>query len=290
MKYSWATDLHLNFIGSRPGAVDALGDYMKNDTPNSEVLLITGDTSEGPYLKEHLVTLQKTTGKIIYFIIGNHDYYGSAWGSLEDSLEDLPENIILLDNLNYIKHSEEICIIGQSGWFDGILDRKKGFVIGETQRIGGCKFDPPDLILQKAETRSKTQALYFEGKVKQAYADGFRKIVFMTHAPPFAKASWHLGNHSEPGWLGIMTSGHMGVSIQHMSDTYKDLDIVVLCGHTHSSGEYNRGDRIKVLTGDAQYYNPWFVTGFSEFKLEDLFVFDKQITNWSFDKSDTERL
>lgn len=290
MIYSWATDLHLNFIGSRPGAVDALGGYMKKESPNSEVLFITGDTSEGPYLKDHLLTLQKTTGKTIYFIAGNHDFYNSSWDQIEKLLKTLPSNIIFLDNIDYIKHSDDICIIGQSGWFDGILDRKKGFVVGETMRIGECKFDPQDLVLQKAEERSKAQALLFEEKVRKAYADGFRKIVFLTHAPPFSKASWHEGKHSEPGWLGIMTSGHMGLSIQHMSDTFKDLDIVVLCGHTHSYGEYNRGDRVKVLTGNAIYYNPWFVDGFSQFKLEDLFAFDKQVTSWPFDKSDTDRL
>jgi predicted phosphohydrolase len=280
------TDPHLCFLDSKPGEpVKELGRYLAKDYPEAEVMFITGDIAEAPSVRRHLLALHSGWLKPIWFCLGNHDYYHSAWGEVEKTLQDLPEGVRFLDPLSAIPVGD-VAVLGQSGWFDALAARSKAMAIGETQRLQGCQYDPPDLVIRKMQTQSKQQAERVANKAREAYQAGFRKVVILTHAPPYTLASWHQGARSDLDWVGIMTSLTMGLEIDILVDQHPDLQVVVLCGHTHSAGEYHRGDRIKVLTGPAQYWLPQEIAGFTNRELASLFEPGRLAPDWPFATSD----
>lgn len=286
-RFAWATDLHLNFIDRTQQSILLCGKYMA-ESCQADILLLTGDTSEGLKLRGHLQALQAGWGKPIWFVLGNHDYYGTDWQGARKDLEGLPEQFVFLDPAEPVLING-IAVVGQSGWFDSILDPKYEMALGETARLACCTFDPRDLIREKMVAQSRQEALQAYRKIEASYQQGARKVVLLTHAPPYKLASWFQGKHSDPGWLGIMTSYHMGRVIDRAVTENPDLEVVVLCGHTHSPGEYHRGPRIKVLTGPAQYSAPQEIPGFSAFDLRTLFE-PGRVTDWPFAHGPVEEL
>src|SRR5687768_6178625 len=76
-RLAWVTDIHLNFVSD--DRIRAFAAQIAAHRPDS--LLITGDISEAPSLREHLELLSDALGpRPICFVLGNHDFYR---GSLE---------------------------------------------------------------------------------------------------------------------------------------------------------------------------------------------------------------
>ena len=74
--------------------------------------------------------------------------------------------------------------------------------------------------------------------------------------PPFAGATWHEGELSEPDFLPHFSNQTMGEMLLETVPTMPDLHVTVVCGHTHSSGFYAPNEQIRVHTGAAEYGHP----------------------------------
>jgi hypothetical protein len=48
----------------------------------------------------------------------------------------------------------------------------------------------------------------------------------------------------------------MGEALTEIMQEFPDRKLLVLCGHTHSSGVYSPLPNLRVLTGESQYYVP----------------------------------
>jgi Icc-related predicted phosphoesterase len=83
-----------------------------------------------------------------------------------------------------------------------------------------------------------------------------KKVIFITHIPPYEKATWHMGKISEQAFLPWFSSKVMGETINKIMVKNPDKELLVLCGHTHSGGEHKPIPNIKVITGKADYYFP----------------------------------
>ena len=72
-RIAWLTDLHLDFI--EPDT--AIADFCRSvaDCP-SDVVLVGGDISTAASLEAHLRQLEAAVQRPIYFVLGNHDFYG----------------------------------------------------------------------------------------------------------------------------------------------------------------------------------------------------------------------
>ena len=49
----------------------------------------------------------------------------------------------------------------------------------------------------------------------------------------------------------------MGDVLREVMQRRPDRELLVLCGHTHGSGEAQILDNLRVLTGGAGYERPW---------------------------------
>src|SRR5687768_3888091 len=74
VRLAWATDIHLDFLdddGVRRFAAELAA-------PRADALILSGDLSHAEVLEHHLRLLAQGVPGPIYFVLGNHDYYGSA--------------------------------------------------------------------------------------------------------------------------------------------------------------------------------------------------------------------
>jgi len=76
---TWLTDLHLEFCGYRTR--HQLYDSI-NQAPG-EIVIITGDLSAGSHRLAQYTELAEQIKKPIYFVLGNHDRYGTTFANTE---------------------------------------------------------------------------------------------------------------------------------------------------------------------------------------------------------------
>ena len=80
-----------------------------------------------------------------------------------------------------------------------------------------------------------------------------KKVIVVTHIPPFKEACLHEGQMSDDDWLPYFASKATGDVLLDVASNYKDISFLVLCGHTHDRAQYQALDNLEVK---AEYYEP----------------------------------
>ncbi len=83
----WLTDIHLNFL--KPVPLEKFYQQIKDAQP--DCVLISGDIGEAPRLKYDLQQLESRLPYPIYFVLGNHDYYGASFEDVESLLREITD-------------------------------------------------------------------------------------------------------------------------------------------------------------------------------------------------------
>lgn len=120
LKIAWLTDLHLNCVGR--SEVEDLCTVIHRAKPDA--LLITGDIAASKHLCRYLEFLADSLRKPIYFVLGNHDYYGSSIKQVNSEVARTVKNnqyLIWLSRSSVIELSPDTCLIGHEGLADGRL-------------------------------------------------------------------------------------------------------------------------------------------------------------------------
>lgn len=250
----WATDIHLDFLRV-PEAPKMFGEYLASEYPSAQALVITGDISETPTLKSNLEAFGKGWGRPLFFVLGNHEYYK---GSFEGTAKIAHSIDGWLEKHESIELTSDCALVGVEGWYDGLLGfgKSEKFVMSDWFEIRDmrCLIDRRQL-LDVCQVRSETFALLAKAKIKKAFTK-YNTVVFATHYPPYAEACWHEGAVSDNWHLPWFTSKLMGDALTQVMENHPKKKLVVLCGHTHSSGTYSPLPNLTVLTGEAVYGAP----------------------------------
>lgn len=252
MRLLWSTDIHLNFIYKPHLFGEALAE-------EGDAVVITGDISEAPTLASDLSELEKGFKKPIYFVLGNHDYYKGSFDSVHKTVRNLKNpNLTWLRN-NLIELNPSTALVGHEGWYDAqygnpydsnvtLYDWR---IIKDLQNASFMR----DTLLSKLQELGQKAATEAQIKLEEALQK-YEKVIFATHVPPFDKACWHRGSLSDPDWMPWFTCKAMGYTLGQLANKYPSKELLVLCGHTHSPGEYQHAPNLKVLTGKSDYGNP----------------------------------
>src|SRR5258708_38825760 len=82
---TWLTDLHLNFtdISKR----QALYESVRSAGPNA--VLMGGDIGEADSVGFYLREMEHALERPIYFVLGNHDFYGGSISGLRGGMRKL---------------------------------------------------------------------------------------------------------------------------------------------------------------------------------------------------------
>ena len=251
----WLTDPHLEFCSH----------LTRNDLYRSinhaagEIVVITGDLSAGPHRLAQYVELAEKVRKPIYFVLGNHDRYGTTFANTEAVVKRVTtqfSHLARLDGSQLIPLNESVALIGVDGWADGLAGEGPATKarINDFYQILDFATEPEPQAFQAMKMRARKYAQALRPSLSKALMH-YQTTIIATHVPPYEDAAWHQGSPSSPDYQPFFSSPTMGQLIKTAVARHPAKSVLVLCGHTHSPGTYRNGN-ILVLTGGARYGFP----------------------------------
>ncbi len=269
MSCVWITDIHLNFIpdpAKREEFYTTLKDY--------DCVLISGDighaNSFARYLKEMYVSINN---RPIYFVLGNHDYYGSDVQTVRKIATNITNDFDTNNNIIYlttspifiqIKPGKFIC--GVDGWADGRAGNyaQSKIVLNDSIMIEDLKYASiiggKSVLKYKMQSLADTDTFHLENDIEQIiaeYEQAVTEIVILTHVPPFRETCLYLGKQSGEDFIPFFCNVGLGNMLMNKALLFPNIKFTVLCGHTHGPvGPYYKLQNLKVIVGGGQYKYP----------------------------------
>jgi predicted phosphohydrolase len=259
MKLIWGTDFHFNFLRN-DFAVRKFGEYLSKEYPDNTGIIITGDISDGTHIVNHLKEFSSSFTNPIYFVLGNHSYYDASWSKIDSLVTKIVDEIPHLYWLNQGIH--EVCghvICGVCGWYDAYHGNSNSNVelndfYNIAELLPQSRYRP--LLLEEIRRRAGFEADTLARHLKEACKTDNEVIIVGTHIPPYAESAWHNGKTSDREWVPWFSSASTGATLDRFAEHNPDKKFIVLTGHSHGSGIYQRRDNMTVYTGPAVYGFP----------------------------------
>ena len=165
--------------------------------------------------------------------------------------------MVYLTQTGVVALTEETGLVGHDGWADGRLgDYARSEVLLNDylliEELSGLNMDDR---LERLHALGDEAAAHFRALLPEALGR-FRRLIVLTHVPPFREACWHRGRGSDDEWLPHFSCRAVGEVLAAAMVAHPECEMTVLCGHTHSPGEVHILPNIRVLTGGAEYGRP----------------------------------
>lgn len=240
MRVAWVTDAHLNFVDVE--RMKRFATELIHARPDR--ILISGDTAEAADVAKFfdlLATIAPCHG-----VLGNHDYYGSSIAAVRERVRPLgwwlPAAPVPL--------TATTTLIGVDGWGDARCGNLASNVRladwKEIAELDGLLWCDPAERCAKLRALGDAEAAALHAQLATASA---RALIVLTHVPPFPEACWYDGQQSSPDWLPWFTCVAVGDVLRAYAADHPEVDVVVLCGHTHGAGEFRAAANLRVRTG-----------------------------------------
>lgn len=267
MRIAWITDPHFNFI-PHP---EAFGAYVAEGQPDA--VMITGDIAEMTSLERTLKAFHRGLGKLpVYFVLGNHDAYSGSVAQAKALARELLDNNAHLIYLGSaacmpVELSSDTWLIGVDGWYDARAGDPFGSPVKLSDFTLVREMCSPHSEARVASARllALADADLAKAKLSSVLRKKPKKVVFATHVPPFAEATFHEGNLSDANWVPWFSNLCLGAVLTATAEKHPEVEFEVYCGHTHSSGTYQKAPNLVVHVGAARYAVP-SVAGTLEFQ------------------------
>lgn len=258
-RFAWCTDLHLNML--QEPAIVKFAESIRDQ--NLDGTLITGDISTSRDFVYHLSVLEAVTQKPVYFVLGNHDYWGSSTEQVQkqaNELSSLSTFVKWAASTPYITLTPTTALVGHDGWYDALVC-PPDFSVGlnDWTNIRDFVGDVPDLRkvvnFNKDTVISVSRALAHKAtlSVMQAIKAATRysnRIIVLTHVPPVPCHEY------DDAGLSWFLSKMMGDMLLQAAKAYPNVHFTVLAGHTHKRGMNQMDKNMACYTGQAEYGKP----------------------------------
>lgn len=252
----WSTDIHLNFLDPSPR-----DDYLQQLVDAApDGVVISGDIADSRSLVPCLIELDDRLPCPLYFVLGNHDFYHSSIAKVRQQVRQLcaeRETLVYLPDTPHVELSAATGLAGTDGWADArIGDYERSMVMMNDYRL-----IEEFVGLGKQERWPVLKALGDEAaasvrRVLPRALERYDQVFFVTHVPPLREACWYNGRISNDEWAPHFTCKAVGDALLEIARAYPERQLTVLCGHTHSPGEYWPLPQVRVITGGAEYGFP----------------------------------
>lgn len=257
MRAVWLTDIHLNFLEGKEDTQRFIESVVKTD---ADMILLGGDIGEAASLLDYLDAVSNMLSCPVYFVLGNHDFYGDGISAVRQRVEAYcqdSERMVYLNTRDPIRIGEQTALLGHDGWPDGRLGDYANtevmlndfLLIKDFEGLG--KIDR----LSAMQTLADQAASHFKTALAECLVD-HAEIIALTHVPPFREASWFNGKPSSDDYLPFFACYAVGKVMRDMMEAHPDCRLTVLCGHTHGSGTCDILPNLHVRTGGARYGKP----------------------------------
>jgi 3',5'-cyclic-AMP phosphodiesterase len=254
----WMTDIHLEFLDTP--RIDTFIQRVAAHSP--DVVLITGDIAPHRLLRQVLLYMAHKLVTPIYFVLGNHDYYGSDVMPVRDAMTALTREragVAWMPAAGIIELAPGVGMVGHGGWGDGGYGDflASPIILNDYVKIASLAKITQQERLERLQRLGKQAGDYLRGILPEA-ARQYQHVYVITHAPPFREACWFKGK--TPPWddpyLPHFTCKGVGDALLDAAQRYPDVQFTVLCGHVHHAGEATIQPNLQVITGGAEYEKP----------------------------------
>jgi 3',5'-cyclic AMP phosphodiesterase CpdA len=255
LRLAWVTDIHLDFIDA--DQTDRF--FAEIAETGADGVLVGGDIAQAASVQRLLRGMSRRVEKPIWFVLGNHDFYGGSIAGVREGAIELSRGgrIVWLGAASLVELSPRAALVGHDGWGDARLGNAAGtpvllndfYAIAE---LAGA--DRPDLTVRLRRLGDEAAA-HMERVLPEAL-ERYGHVLVLTHVPPFREACWHRGRLSDDDWLPYFTCKAVGDVLISEATRRPDRQITVLCGHTHSGGECHPLPNLRAHTGAAEYGLP----------------------------------
>jgi predicted phosphohydrolase len=252
-----AADLHLDHVTS--DGRDTLRATLR-ELPGQAVIL-TGDLSIARRLVPDLEFIADAAERPIYFVLGNHDHYGSGVAAVRDAVAEVNvrrPDITWLPPAGAVDLGDGIALVGVDGWSDG----RFGDPLTTPLRLNDDK-----LIAEIAGFASRQGKLAVKRELAEGDATRLAvlldraiavapRVIVATHVPPFAEVLPTTGRLADPAWLPLLVCGATGAVLQRFAAAHPAHDFTVWCGHTHVAADVAIARNLRCVVSGARYGAP----------------------------------
>lgn len=253
MKLLWCSDVHLNFLTE----VKRREFHHEIINKNVDAVVISGDIAESHNIVQLVTDMQDHVDVPVYFVCGNHDFYGSSIAQVKRSVKTLG----YLSSAKIVALNASTALVGVDGWGDcrygdyenSRLTMSDWLYIDDLRKGYGKGMDELRVTLQALADKD---AADLAKKVRSAIKAGHTKIFIVTHVPPFEEACLHAGKKSTPSGLPFFASKILGETILPIVKKNPQIEFIWLSGHTHSRAEYVPIPNLTVKVAHSEYYFP----------------------------------
>lgn len=256
MRYAWLTDIHLEFLGDK----EVVAFVKELAAQRFDGLFLTGDISTATKIEHHLQLIEELYQAPVYFVLGNHDYYGGAIETVRKMVEEACNKskwLHWLPTSGVVALGKDTCLIGHDGWADGRLGDYAGSKVLLNDYVKIQDFVQAGDVGRLALLGSLgDQGAAYLKDILPGALEQYRQVIVLIHIPPFKESCWHKGEISADDWLPHFSCKAVGDVLAKSMAAAPDKQMVVLCGHTHSSGECQILPNLQIKTGGAKYGSP----------------------------------
>lgn len=256
MRVDWATDIHLNFL--EPPDLEAFLRSVADEEPDA--LLLAGDIAEADSVVRCLAATAEAAQCPVYFVLGNHDYYGGSIFGLRTWMAELAELsplLVWMHTAGVVSLTRDTALVGHDGWGDGRFGncRRTTVELNDFYLIRELANITRDSRLRRLRLLGDEAATHFRATLPEAL-DTHGHVIVLTHVPPFREAAWHEGRLSDKNWAPFFACKAAGDALSEIMQERPDRRMTVLCGHTHGGGVADILPNLRVYTGAARYGRP----------------------------------
>jgi predicted phosphohydrolase len=256
MRAVWLTDIHLDFLSE--SACTAFFESIASERPDA--VFLTGDISVAPSLLAHLRAMADAIQTPIYFVLGNHDCYHGSIATVRAAVSECGRSHSLLRYLpevGVVPLTTSTALVGHDGWGDS----RYGDYVRSSVRLNDHLLIKELTSLTHSKLRERLRQLgneaagYLRETLPKAL-DQFRRVIVLTHVPPFKESCWYQGRLSNDEWLPFFACQAVGDVLRNLMEKRPDQQLDVYCGHTHNPGTAQILPNLRVFTGEAEYGAP----------------------------------
>jgi predicted phosphodiesterase len=255
-KLIWLSDLHLD-SASAPTFEFLLSDLARE---RADVVLLGGDTADAATLIACLEDMLDALDSAICMVLGNHDFYNGSIGEVRDLVAEFSkrhDRLTFLEASGPVEVAEGVVLVGHGCWGDGRYGdyANSGVELSDFLEIEDLKGLDKASRLERLNALGDAAALSLGSDLEAALAE-YRRVICLTHVPPFREACWHQGQLSNDDYLPHFACKAAGDVLLDAMRRHPQAGLTVLCGHTHSPGFARVAPNIAVHTGRAEYGRP----------------------------------
>jgi len=252
----WISDIHFEHLEA-----EQITQFLEETAKwESDLVLIGGDITLAAHHYQHLKQIESVLNRPIYFVMGNHDYYGGSIDQVRSGvqkIEEISTHLTWLPDAGVVSLTDKTALIGHGCWADGRAGdfHLRPELMTDYFAIEEFRGLDDSTRLKKLKELGTEAAGHLENCLGQALYT-HDEVLILTHVPPFAESCFYRGKRATDDILPHFVCQAAGQAIQGIIRKTPDKQVTVLSGHTHSASEVDILPNLKVITAETEYGLP----------------------------------